>query len=140
MHADGVEILHRADGDRVAGVVAHDLELDLFPAVDVLFDQHLMYRREHETVVGDYVELGVVVGDAAARSAEGESGAYDYRVADVVSRPERVVVAVRYLGGDAGLPYFEHRLPEQLAVLRLFYRLGVGADEPDVLAAQEAGP
>ena len=42
MDADGVQVLHVADGDDVALVVAHDLILDLFPAGDALFHQDLM--------------------------------------------------------------------------------------------------
>ena len=46
MHAHGVEILDGAYDDAVAGVVAHDLHLVLFPTLDGLLDQHLMGRRE----------------------------------------------------------------------------------------------
>ena len=41
VHADRVDVLDRADDDRVVGRVAHELELVLLPAEDRLLEQHL---------------------------------------------------------------------------------------------------
>ena len=51
--ADGVQVLHVADGDDVALVVAHDLVLDLFPAGDALFHQDLMDGGKAQAVGTD---------------------------------------------------------------------------------------
>ena len=45
VHADRVDVLDRADDDRVVGGVAHELELVLLPAEDRLLEQHLGGRR-----------------------------------------------------------------------------------------------
>ena len=44
--AHGIEILDGADDDAIAGRVAHDLHLDLFPALDGLLDQDFRLGRE----------------------------------------------------------------------------------------------
>ena len=36
MNADGVDVLHAADGDGMVGGIAHDLKLDLLVALDTL--------------------------------------------------------------------------------------------------------
>ena len=41
VHADRVDVLDRADDDRVVGGVAHELELVLLPAEDRLLEEHL---------------------------------------------------------------------------------------------------
>ena len=46
--ADRVNVLHVTDGDGVALVVAHDLELDLLPAGDALLDQNFVNARVHD--------------------------------------------------------------------------------------------
>ena len=45
VHADRVDVLDRADDDRVVGGVAHELELVLLPAEDRLLEEHLGGRR-----------------------------------------------------------------------------------------------
>ena len=69
VHADGVDILHAAYGDGAARAVAHDLELYLLPAEDVLLDQHLVYGRGVEASCGDGEHLLLAVGYAAAGAA-----------------------------------------------------------------------
>jgi hypothetical protein len=64
--ADGVDVLHAADRDRVVGAVAHDLELDLLVALDGLLHEHLVHRGELEGVRADLAELLLVVREAAA--------------------------------------------------------------------------
>src|SRR5699024_10211994 len=92
--ADGVQVLHAADGDGAARRVAHDLELYLLPAEDVLLDQHLVYGRGVEARGGDGGHLLLAVGDAAARAAQGEGGTDDNGVAYGVGRGQ---------GGGQGL-------------------------------------
>ena len=58
VHADGVDVLDRADDDGVVGRVAHELELVLLPPEDRLLEQHLGRRA-----------LVQAVGHHAARSA-----------------------------------------------------------------------
>ena len=139
MDADGVDVLHAAYGDGAARAVAHDLELDLLPAEDVLLDQHLVYGRGVEARCGDGEHLLLAVGDAAAGAAEGEGGTDDDGVADGVRRGEGRGQGLRRAGGDGGLAYLGHGVLEELPVLALEDGVDVGADEPDAVLAQEAG-
>ena len=44
MHSHGIEILDGANDNAVVGVVAHHLDLELFPAEQGLFDEHFPHR------------------------------------------------------------------------------------------------
>ena len=57
VHADRVDVLDRADDDRVVGRVAHELELVLLPAEDRLLEQHLAGRALVEAVADDPAQL-----------------------------------------------------------------------------------
>ena len=48
VHAHRVDVLDRADDHGVVGAVAHDLELELLPAGDRLLDQDLGHRAARE--------------------------------------------------------------------------------------------
>ena len=66
VHAHRIEVLDRADDDAVVGEVAHHLQLEFFPAEHALFDQDFVDRREIEAALQDLVQFFAVVGDAAA--------------------------------------------------------------------------
>ena len=83
VHAHGVDVLDGADDDDVVGAVAHDLELELVPADDRLLEQDLRDRAERQAVLADAREALVVVGDAAAAAAERVGGAHDEREAEL---------------------------------------------------------
>ncbi len=57
VHAHRVDVLDRADDHDVVGAVAHHLELELAPADDRLVEQHLPDRRGLEAVRDDPLEL-----------------------------------------------------------------------------------
>ena len=68
----GIDVLDRADDDRVVRAVADHLHLELFPADHGLFDQDLRDRREVQPSLDDRTELLRRPGDAAAGAAERE--------------------------------------------------------------------
>ena len=70
--AHRVDVLDRADDDDVVVAVAHHLELELAPAEHRLLDQHLVDRARREALGDDLGELGLGVADAAALAAERE--------------------------------------------------------------------
>ena len=87
VHAHRVEVLDRADDHAVVGVVAHDLELVLLPAGDRLLDEDLArsgWRRGRAAATAR--ELLGVVRDAGAAAAEDERGPDDDRAADLARR------------------------------------------------------
>ncbi len=131
MHADGVEVLHAADGDRVARAVAHHLELDLLPSGDVALHEDLGDGGEREPGARDDAQLPLVFGHAAARAAQRERRARDDGVADVRRGLHGLLHRGGDLRGDDGLAQLFHRVAEKPAVLGLVDGLGGGAEEPD---------
>src|SRR5581483_1236228 len=136
--AHGVEVLDRADDDDVVLLVADDLELELLPADDRLLDEDLVDRRGAQALVADLVELLDVVRDAAARAAERE------RRADDRGEPELLAGGARFLErlDDARARALEaDRLGdvlELLAILGALDDVEVGADEPRAVLLQDA--
>ena len=139
VHAHRVEVLDRADDHDVVGVVAHDLELVFLPARDAALDEDLGDRARGEAALGDALHLVAVVRDAGAAAAEDERGPDDHRVADLVGDAERLVDRVRdarrrHVQADLG-----HRDLEPLPVLGGADRLDVGADHLDAVRLEHAG-
>ena len=136
--AHGVDVLHGADGDDVAGGVPHDLELDLLPAGDAPLDEHLVDPGQVQAAVADLPQGDLVVGDAAAGAAQGIGGADDHRIADLVGEGHGVLHGVDHLGGDAGLADGLHAVLEALAVLRLVDGGGASAQQAHAVLLQGA--
>ena len=81
--AHRIQILHVADGDGGVVGIAHDLIFDFFEALDALFHKNLMNRGEDKGIFHDLPELFLVISEATACTAQGKSGAQNYRVADL---------------------------------------------------------
>ncbi len=137
--ADGVQVLHVADGDDIALVVAHDLVLDLFPTGDALFHQDLMDGGKTEAVGADLDQLFFGLADAAAGAAHGEGRADDDGIADAVSAGQSVFQRLHDLRGDDGLMQLLHRLLEQFAVLGAVDGLRLAGQQADAGAVEVAG-
>ncbi len=90
MHAHRIDVLDRADDDRVVGAVADHLHLEFLPAEQGFVDQDLADRRGFEPRAADGGIVVAVVGDAAAGAAERVGGADDRRQADIFDGVERV--------------------------------------------------
>ena len=132
--AHGVEVLDGADDDAVVGFVPDDLHFELFPAEQGLFDEDFGDGGEVEAAGGDGFEFFLVVSDAAAGAAEGVGRADDEgHGADLFGDGAGFFDGV----GDAGLgevePDFEHGVFEEQAVLAFFDGLGFGADHADAV-------
>ena len=89
MHAERVDVLHRAD--RNAGVlgVTHHLVFDLLPANEAALDHHLSNRAGAQAALHALPVLLLGGDDAAARATEGEGGANDGGEADLRERRRR---------------------------------------------------
>ncbi len=119
VHAHRVEVLDRADDDDVVGAVADDLELELVPAADGLLDEHLADRALVEPARDLADELVARRDEAAAVAAERERGSHDRRERDAVERVRRRDGARR---GHAQPARLDGAL-EELAVLRALDRV-----------------
>jgi hypothetical protein len=137
VHPHRIEVLDRADDDAVVRTVADHLHLELLPTEHALFHQHLVYRREIEATADDLQEFLAVVGDPAARAAQGERGPDDGRVTDLGLRGQRLLQRSRDRGPRHRQPDLDHRLTEQFAILGQLDRLARGADQLDAKAFQD---
>ena len=137
--AHRIEIFDRTDDDRIAGLVAHDLHLELLPAEQRLFDQDFGVQAGVESARDDLLELLRIVRDAAARSAERKAGADDERPAPD-GRCDRLRFGHRVsrTGARQVEPDAEHALLEELAVLGAADRFGGRTDEFDLVTFEDA--
>ena len=111
VHADGVDVLDRADDDGVVGRVAHELELVLLPPEDRLLEQHFVRRRVVQARSGDAAEVALVVGEARPEPAHRERRAHDERVAELLGRRR----APRPWCARCGMPRHRLRHPARAA-------------------------
>jgi hypothetical protein len=139
VHAHRVEVLDRADDDHVVGPVAHHLELVLLPPEHRPLDEDLADRARREPARRDVVQLRLVPREARAAAAEDERRAHDDREADDTADGDRLVDAVREPRARHREPDLLHRGLEPRAVLRRVDRVHVGADELDAVSLQHPG-
>ena len=133
-----VDVLDRADDHDVVVAVAHHLELELTPAEHRLLDEHLADRRRGDASGDDSLIVGTGVRDAATLAAEREGGAHDRRQAEPFERVERFADGRCDGAARNPQPGGEHRLAKQVAILRAADRLIVGANQLNAVALQRA--
>ena len=138
MHAHGVEILDGAHDDAVTGVVAHDLHLILFPALNGLLDQHLVGGRQLQALTHDGDELLVGVSDAAAGAAEGKARAQHTGIAHALGDSLGVGHAVGIARARDLQTNLGHGLVKELAVLAALDSGQVAADHLDTVLVERA--
>ncbi len=139
MYAHRVDILHVTDGDTVARAVPHNLVLDLLPARDAALHQHLPHPGQPQAVLQYFLQLHLVVGDAAAGTAQRIGGAQHHRIADGIGKINAVLYRLHHQGGGAGLPDALHQILELLPPLRVTDRGGGGAQQLYPLGCQKTG-
>ena len=136
--AHRIDILDRADDDGIVVAITHDFHLIFLPAEERFLDQDFGGRRSIQPAADDVHELVAIIGDTAAGAAHGEAGADDRRKAGELQRFHRLFHGV----GDARAGRFQadlvHGVAELDPVLRLVDRLGVGADHLDTVLLQRA--
>ena len=97
-----------------------------------------MRRRQLQPVRGNLLEFVAVIGDAAARTAEGERRADDDRKTQIRLRRACLVHVVHRKRFGAGETNLVHRLLKQVAVFRRLNRLDRGADKLNAVTLQHA--
>ena len=136
VHAHGVEVLDGADDDAVVRRVAHDLELELLPAGDRLLHQDLPDRAGRQALAGELAEVGGILGDARSLAAEDEARAHHDGEADLLGD----LLGLGQRVGEARARHLEpdalHGRLELVAVLRGGDRLGTGPDDLDAVALE----
>ena len=154
--AHRVDILDRADDDRIVRLVADDLHLELFPAEQALVDKDLGNRGGSKARADDLFILFDIVGNAPARAAKREGGANDGGQADLFEDFHRFLEAadpviaddlagiVPDLGrsDDGGSWVFEadavHGFAEEFAVFGHLDGIGARPDQLDAVLVQRS--
>ena len=91
VHAHRVQILNRADDDEIAFGIPHQLQLIFFPAEQALIDQHLAQGALLNAVGSDPPQFVAIVSDAPAGAAHRERRPNQNRIADDLGKIERVI-------------------------------------------------
>ncbi len=131
MHAHRIEIFDRADDDDVVGGVAHHLELELFPPFDGSFEQDFVIGRHLEAPAHFDLKVRRVAGDRASGAAERARGTNNQRQSQPRDDRFSLGFGMRHGGGRHFEADFDHRLLEEIAILGLFDRVQLGADQLD---------
>ena len=138
VHTHRIDVLDRADDDAVVLLVADNFHLELLPAEQRFLDQQLVRRRSGEAALAHLDELVLVVRDAAAGTAQRERGPDHRRETDLRLHLERLLEVVRDARARGAEADARHRRLEFLAVLRLVDRFLGGADQLDIELVQHA--
>ena len=138
VHAHRVEVFDRAHDDAVVRLVADHFHLEFLPAQHRFLDEDFVHGREFQAATRDLFELFLVVGDAAAGAAERERGADDRRIADGRLDLDGLFERPRDRGLRAVQADLGHRHAEQLAVFGHADRVARGADQLDVVLLEHA--
>ena len=117
--AHRIEVLDRADDDAVVRPVADHFHLVFLPAKQRFFNQQLVGRRGFETALADGLELFHVVGYTAARTTQRERRPDDGREANDGLHLVSLFHAVRRCRLGRTDTDLGHRILELLAVFSL---------------------
>ena len=141
VHAHRVEVLDRADDHDVVGGVAHHLQLVLLPAEHALLDSTSVHRAERRRPALATRRSSLSSSAAAAGAAHRERRADDDRVAELLGGGEGTRPCEWH---DRGAGHVARRcssdLLEQLAVFAALDRVDVGADQLDAVLLEHARP
>ena len=139
VHAHRIEVFDRADHHAVVLAVAHDLHFVFLPTEQRFLDEDFGNRREVKAAGDDFLKLLAVVSDATALSAKREGRADDqWKATDFLSHLARFfhrVGGARKRQVEADL---EHRLLETLAVFALVDRVGIRTDHAHLVLIERA--
>ena len=133
-----IEVLDGADNNTVTCGIAHDLHLNLFPALDGLLYQHLVLWRKQETLLHNLYKLFWGVCNAAACATKGEAWANDHRVSQLSNNALSVFHGVSDVCASNLQANVLNCLAEELTVLTGTNGLQVAADDLNVVLVKNA--
>ena len=139
VNAHGIEIFDGADDDEVVAVIAHDFEFVFFPAEDGFFDERFMDRAHVQGVGDGFLKFFLVVGDGAAGAAESEGGTNHEGKAELIAEAHGVLRAVDESGRGNFQADFAAGVLEPEAIFGNFDGAEGGADHFDFVLFENAG-
>ena len=138
VHTHRVEVLDRAHHHNVVVAVAHQLELEFLPAVDGFLDQHVGRRGRGEAVACHPVDVVGGVGHARPEPAHRERGPNHDRQAEFLDGLANLVHGETHPGARRFAAHLGDDVLEPLTVLAALDRFEIGADQFDAVAVQDA--
>src|SRR5215212_9930893 len=138
MDAHGVHVLNGADHHDVICEIAHDLELELLPTRDALFDEGAPHGASVEAVDDGPAKFAVVGGSGASFAAEGEAGTDNKWEADLCCELLRFGEVTHRAAGGHVQADSAHGLGEELAVLGFTDRRDGGSEKFDACLVEDA--
>ena len=138
MNTHWIEVLDGADNNTVTCGIAHDLHLNLFPALNGLLYQHLMLWRKQESLLHNLYKLFWGMCNAAARATKGEAWANDHGISQVSNDALSVFHGVSDVCASNLQANVLDCLAEELTVLTGTNGLQVAADDLDVVLVKNA--
>ena len=94
MHPHRIKILDRTDDDHIILMVAHHLELILFPAGDRFLDDNFIDHAAFDSQRGDAFQLFHILGVTAAGAAQRKTRSDNQRKTDLFGRGHRFIQRV----------------------------------------------
>ena len=137
MYAYRINIFHIADRNHVACAVAHYLVLDLLPACDAALYQNLSHAGKAKAIFKDLGALLRVVGNTAARAAQGVGRTEHHRITDPCSDLKSCLYVLYDVRWSHRLADFFHGFLKHLTVLSLFDGQGCSSDQAHIMFFKE---
>ena len=136
--AHWIEVLDGADNNTVTCGIAHDLHLNLFPALNGLLYQYLVLWRKQKALLNNLYELFWGVRNTAARTTKGEAWANNHRISQLSNNTLGIFHGVSDVCAGNLQANVLDCLAEELAVLTGTDGLQVAADDLDVVLVKNA--
>ena len=138
MYAQGINVFDKADSDHIVVRVPDHFQLQLFPAQNGLFHQHLTHQAGLEASGADGLQLFPVVDQAAAGTAHGVGGTQHDRVAQLVSDGQSLLHAVGHLAAGHFNAQSVHGFFKLDAVLPALNGVHLHADDLHMVFIQDS--
>ena len=124
VHAQRIDVLDKADSDHVAFHIADNLKLQLFPAKNRLFHQHLSHKTGLQSSCHDCLQFFFIINQTAAGAAHSIGRTENHRITELLSDGKTVLHTVGNLASghlDAQLVHGLLKLDAVLAALNSVY-------------------
>ena len=131
-----IDVLDQADGDHLILRIADNLDLQLFPTRDRLFDQALAGKGRLQPARNDGPQLLDVVDQTATLATHRIGGPDDHRKSQLTRDPLRVGEVIDDLAAGRLDTEAGHRLFKDLAVLTALDRVQFHTDHLHMVAVQ----
>ncbi len=138
MHAHGINVLDKTDGNHLVLGIAHHFELQFFPAQDRFLDQYLTDEACRNAAAGNGAEFLDVVNQTTSGSPQAVCRPNDHRIAELIGNRFSLLDAVsRCAPGHIDVEPL-HGILEGYSVLPALDGIDIHADDLDAVFLEHA--